>query len=403
MIVNKEAYIKGDAANITFYGLILAIRGGHGYILEQRFLLPLYRRSALFARRLWVLPFPRQRYPRFVACLDAALGMPGAAQVAAAGNTWLGGRASPARRLPGAWQEEASGSRCRLSNAADASLATAATAQQQPSCAEGAAGSPRPWDEVVERSPLSASPRILLLPSLLHCLSWQRFLLPPFGGSALFARHLWMLPLPRQRFPSWLCAWIRPWGCPCATAPCPLPPHSHPNPVATVPIYAPSITPCCIEGETRGEKCWEPNRDKFLPASEKMGPRGRGSSFSAAELGGRGCLAPSMSFPTLFHHELDTRVRAIAHRLKQSVVQDNSINRQRKSIARGRSHAASRAGGKQKRCAGACRPRAAIPVWEKGMLERKPAPGASPCREEAEGCWGLGFSIATPTSGHLLA
>lgn len=132
-----------------------------------------------------------------------------------------------------------------------------------------------------------------------------------------------------------------------ATAPCTLRPRSHCIPVATVLIYPPSIIPCCIEGEKRGEKGWEPNRDTFPPAPEKAGPRGRGSSFSGAVLGGEGGLALSMSFPTLFHQELDTRARAIAHRLKQSVVQDNSINCERKSIARRGLRGASRARGNQ--------------------------------------------------------
>lgn len=149
-----------------------------------------------------------------------------------------------------------------------------------------------------ERSPLSASPRILLLPSPRRPPRLVQQLLAPFR------------PVPTAS----------PWHPSQFT-----PPHR-------------------MEGETQGEKGWEPNNDPILPA---WVPTGCGAAFRARRWVAGGSLALSMSSPTLFHRELDTRVRAIAHRLKQSVVQDNSINCERKSIARLGLRGASRARGNQ--------------------------------------------------------
>lgn len=75
-----------------------------------------------------------------------------------------------------------------------------------------------------------------------------------------------------------------------------------------------------------------------------------------------------MSFPSLFHRELGARVRAVAQRLKRSVVQDNSISQECKSIARCGWHSPARAGGNQ---TATQEPLSHNLVWGKGTLEKK--------------------------------
>lgn len=114
MIVNRESDIKGETANIKFYGLIPAIRGEQGYALEQRFLLPPCRAASPCAASLGAA-VPHRAVP--------APGTPGCAQgcgSSTGGHTWLCGRLSP---LPGARQEEGAAaaaacqpSRCLISH-----------------------------------------------------------------------------------------------------------------------------------------------------------------------------------------------------------------------------------------------------------------------------------------------
>lgn len=148
---------------------------------------------------------------RLAAC--PAAGMPGAAQVALDGSTWPGGRASPAWRWLGAWQEEASGSRCRLSDGADASLATAPRGSG-PATAQLCRGGSPPWrNEVVP------------------CFSPQP---PP------------------------------PFLVPCSSSLCPSSsPPSHPH------CSHPSLAPehCCMDGVIQGE-----DSHRFLPAPDSGAP-----------------------------------------------------------------------------------------------------------------------------------
>lgn len=127
-----------------------------------------------------------------------------------------------ARRLPGAWQEEASGGRCRLSTGADASLAAAPRGSSPATAQLRRGGGQQP--PVMKQS----------------C-------------GALTSPHI-LLPCP-----------------PHVLAPC-----SRRHPIAATLM---SIIPSCIEGRMRGEKGWEPNSDKFLQGPNKASLHGRGSSF----------------------------------------------------------------------------------------------------------------------------
>lgn len=128
---------------------------------------------------------PAERLLRLQASLDApvprravrASGTPGCAQGSGSstgGHTWLRGRPSPAAR---SWAGGGSGSRCRLSARADASLATACAAAQ---LCRGAQRPPAP-DEVVELSLLSSlllTPFSLPTPLPVACAAPSR-ILPP--------------------------------------------------------------------------------------------------------------------------------------------------------------------------------------------------------------------------------
>ena len=247
---------------------MLAITGGHGCILEQRFLLPLFRGSSLFARHFWMLPLPRQSQspPR---C-----------------NSWMRPWGCPGQLRRRRWRRWPGAPGCEGRRARHAAAAGSL-----------AGGGERQQMQAVKRS---------------RCLISRSAVRQQPGNSPaarrgrpaarvrkmkLFECSLLLAPLRRPPYPS--PPFPTPLSSACATAPRTLPPYSRRIPVATIPIYPPSVIPCCVEGEMRGEKGWEPNSDKFLPAPDKVGPRGRGSSFSGAVLGGQGRFGAEHVVPDL--------------------------------------------------------------------------------------------------------
>lgn len=96
----------------------------------------------------------------------------------------------------------------------------------------------------------------------------------------------------------------------------------------------------------------------------------------------------ALSTPTLLRREVDTGARAIAHHLKQSIVQDNSIKGEQESITRLRLHKASLAGGNQKGYAGALSAKGC----ESGVGERdageKTISWSIPSSDKVAGAWG---------------
>lgn len=130
---------RRDCKHKTLW-LILAIREGHGCSLEQRFLLPLFRRFSLFAWWFWMQSSSCSVFQEGflslhgvsgcgslpVLCLRRVISLCNAVPPCFAGCpalihrlTWLYG--SPSRILEGG----GCGSRCRLSQGADASLVRA--------------------------------------------------------------------------------------------------------------------------------------------------------------------------------------------------------------------------------------------------------------------------------------
>lgn len=104
----------------------------------------------------------------------------------------------------------------------------------------------------------------------------------------------------------------------CAAPPCILPPQCHCVPGAAIPIFP--------QASSFDARCKEKRARSQISSSQCPAQRvPRDVSSFWARCWGPGGLALTMSLSS-FHRELDARVRAITHRLKQSVEQDNSIN-----------------------------------------------------------------------------